>query len=245
MEQRVRVRASAFTVVLSLAMLAAPAGAQKIRKAKMPSEDVLSRRLPRTALHAVTIARAFWDVTQRVGVPGGLVSIEGRPEELKVDLVIPKGTTLRQALNQIVSHGVGLKWKLADGVVDLFPPWSTSAMEMMNVRIARFDLPDVSNFYLAGQELIDQPEVRRKARALGFQPIVSCCGLTGVYYGPGQPRPHAIPVHLKNVTLLQVLNAVMRARKHVSFWLYQEGSETLHGRSIRTLTIVVNFGPPQ
>jgi hypothetical protein len=231
-------------VLLLATFVAAAAGAQQSGEDGSPPKDVLSRRLPEASLKGVTIARAFWHVLNSAGLPGGIVSIEGRPEEERMDLTISDGATLRQALDQIVSRSRGLAWKMEGGVVDLFPPSATASMQMLNVRIAAFDFPDASNVYLAAQELAELPEVKREARALGFVPTPVSGGLTGVYYGPGQKRPPPIPVHLRNVTLLQALNALMRARGEANLWLYKEGSWSSDGRTVRGFDVTLGFAPP-
>jgi hypothetical protein len=199
-------------------------------------EEVLSRRLPALRFDGVTVARAFWEVTNDARVPGGIVSIEGHPEELGANLAMPAGLTLREALDQIVSESPALAWRQDGGVVDLLPP--RALPELLNVEIASYDFDDANNGSLAVQELLDEPQVLRRYRMLRLQPEPSSVGLT-VYYGPGEKRPARLPVHLRNVTLLEALNALVRARG-TDHWLYQEASL----ESKKTFRITLGAGPP-
>jgi hypothetical protein len=202
-----------------------------------PSKDVLSRHLPALSLGRVTVARAFWEATNHARVPGGIVSIRGRPEEHKASFTIPADATLREALDRIPSESPSLEWKMNGGVVDLLPP--RALPEILNVQIASYDFEDANNGSLAIQELLARPEVEQKARSLGFQPALNEGGMT-VYYGAGMKPPPSLPVHLRNVTLLEAVDALMRARG-AGLWRYDEGVSN----SKSWFRITLGVGPPE
>jgi hypothetical protein len=218
-------------------LLPLPTGGQQTRVEEEPlGKEVLSRRLPALRLDQVTIARAFWEAINDAQVPGGIVSIRGRPEEQRATYAIPAGATLREALDLILAESPSLGWQIDDGVVDLFPP--RALPEIFKVRIASYDFEDASNESLAIQELVQRPEVQQEARRLGLQPLLSFDSLT-VYYPPGKKRPPQVPVHLRNISLLEAVNGLMHARGS-GFWRYDEGSSD----SERWFRIILGAGPP-
>ena len=126
--------------------------------------------------------------------------------------------TLREALEAIVTADPEYRWEMNDGVVNLLP--SRGVPDLLAVRISAFDSGDATNVTTAKAFLLALPEVRKRATELGFDQAILESGFHGVP-PPGAPPPPKLDVRLQNVTLLDALNALVRANRH-GLWIYRE-----------------------
>jgi hypothetical protein len=121
-------------------------------------------------------------------------------------------------LDEIVTVDPDYVWKVEDGVVNLLP--TQGVPDLLTVRIAAFDSGNVRSLATAGTYLLALPEVRERATQLGFSQAVTGTGLGAI--GPiGSPPPKLLKVRLHDVSLLDALNALVRANKHGQ-WVYHE-----------------------
>jgi hypothetical protein len=128
------------------------------------------------------------------------------------------GSTLREVLDEIVTADPDYVWKVEDGVVNLLP--TKGVPDLLTVRIAAFDSGNARSLAAAGTYLLALPELRGRATLLGFSQAVTRSGLGAI--GPiGTPAPKLLKVRLRDVSLLDALNALVRANEHGE-WVYHE-----------------------
>jgi hypothetical protein len=160
---------------------------------------------------------AFQHAMLASGVPGGQAKTEGCARLPEVEVRF-SGTTLREALDSIVVSDPRYGWEVKDGVVDLLPVAAVPAL--LGIRISAFDSKDAKDIASAGTFLFALPEIRDGAAKLGLAKNGSGTGLYAIV--PGSPPPHKpLDVHLRGVTVLDALNAIVRANRR-GVWVYRE-----------------------
>ena len=180
-----------------------------------PQEDVLSRPAPIGDL-SLPASSAFEAAAQASGVPGGVAFLEGCPDEPK-PAVQPYGTTLREVLDSITTRDSRYMWRMQEGVVNLEA--AKGAPALLRTHLKTYDsgnLTDASAVIF----LSSLPEVARAAAGLGLTYNQLGSGLGGTALGPSPPKK-PLGVRLRDVTLLDALNAIIRANKH-GVWTYRE-----------------------
>ena len=179
------------------------------------SEDVLSRpvKIEDRALPAFS---AFEGALQVSSVPGGVAFVEGCSDQPE-PMVHPRGTTLREVLDSIVSGDPRYTWKMREGAVNLEP--SNGVPALLRTHLKTYDSQDTDA--VSAVTLVSSlPEVGRAAAKLRLTHNVLGPGLGGMAQGPPQPRA-PLGVQLHDVTLLYALNAIAQANKH-GVWIYRE-----------------------
>ena len=201
--------------VFFLAAALLPSPRISIAATPAPQEDVLSRPAPIGDL-SLPASSAFEAAVQASGVPGGIAFLEGCPDEPK-PTVHPYGTTLREVLDSITSRDSHYIWRMREGVVNLGP--AKGAPALLRTHLKTYDsgnLTDASAVIF----LSSLPEVARAAAGIGLTYIQLGSGLGGTALGPPPPKK-PLGVRLHDVTLLDALNAIIRANKH-GVWTYRE-----------------------
>jgi|SRR5208282_2162670 len=160
---------------------------------------------------------AFQEALQVSAVPGGVAFVEGCADEPK-PVVHPRGTTLRQVLDNIVSGDSQYVWRIRKGVVNLEPVKGLPVL--LQTHLKRYDSGDLTDAISAASLLSSLPEIARAAAKHGFTQNVLGPGLGGVAQGPPSPKK-PLGVRLHDVTLLDALNAIARANGH-GVWSYRE-----------------------
>jgi hypothetical protein len=160
------------------------------------------------------------------GVPGGAAYFEGCANQ-PLRTVQPTGSTLREVLNSITHADPEYVWSFNSGVLNLEP--SRGIPALLAMRLTNYDSESVTDAASAVTLLSSSPEVTGAANKLGLTQNVSGSALSGL---PREPQPPKKPldIHLKNVTLLDALNAIVRAQK-MGVWMYREthcGSVSLY-----------------
>jgi hypothetical protein len=128
-----------------------------------------------------------------------------------------KGSTLREVLDDIVTADPDYGWEVKDGVVNLLP--AKGVPDLLTLRISAFDSGDATSVRTAETFLFALPEVRKRAEELGFDQAIYGSALSAI--APGAPPAPKLNVRLQDVTLLEALNALVRAHKH-GLWIYYE-----------------------
>ncbi len=123
-------------------------------------------------------------------------------EEPKVDLNLPRKSSLRDALTLILQQLPGYRTEVVGrNLIHLSPAWSEQdADSILNFKIAHFDVVNEppSNILSHPAEFI--PELERHLKEEGIQKAYFPGGLRAA--GPG------ITLHLRDVSIREILNAV-------------------------------------
>jgi len=179
-------------------------------------EEVLARPA-RTGDQSLPAFSAFQGALQVSGVPGGAALVEGCPEEPK-PTVYPHGTTVREVLNSITTGDPRYVWRMHRGVVNLEPVKGVPAL--LRTHLKAYDSGDLTDAISAVTFLNSLPEVTSAAAALGLTHNALGPGLGSMTQGPSS-APKPLGVRLRDVTLLDVLNAIARTNEH-GVWTYRE-----------------------
>lgn len=150
-------------------------------------------------------------------VPGGAAFIEGCANQplRKIQL---QSATLRAVLDNITRSDPEYTWTIRAGVVNLEPLDGTPAL--LRVHVPKYDSDEIADAASAITVLASSPDVVRAAKKLGLDHNVSGSALSGI--SPNiEPPKKPLEIHLQNVTLLQALNAIVRANNG-GVWMYRE-----------------------
>jgi len=156
-------------------------------------------------------------------VPGGIVDVGGCPNGPKPAYSFALiDARLQDVLEAIAKRDLLDRWTVENGVVNLLPVKGTPAL--LDTRIGKFDSKDAATPSEAATLLAQSPEVERAEERLGLNnPFHIQLGL-GVARKYGSPIPKLaspLAVRLKNVTFLDALNALVRAKGR-GVWMYRE-----------------------
>ena len=184
---------------------------------KPVSEEELLMRPVAISPSPTSVNSAFQSAIMAAHAAGGEVLMQGCAEPSN-SVVRPKeGSTLRKLLDDIVAADPDYRWEVKDGVVNLLP--AKGVPDLLTLRIGAFDSGDARDAITAETFLFALPEVRQRTDELGLDNAGIVHGLHG--FLPGAPPPPRLKVRLKDVTLLEALNALVRANKH-GVWIYRE-----------------------
>jgi hypothetical protein len=209
----------AFTSLFSVALLAMGLLPPPEVSSQVPpalQEDVL-RRSATIGDVSLPAFSAFAGAVLASGVPGGVAFVQGCSDQ-PLPVVRPQGTTLRGVLDSITSGDPSYVWRMNEGVVNLEPLQGIPAL--LTSRLENYDSQELAEPGSAMTLLISSPEVTRAATNLGLAHNVSGSALSGIGPGPRSPKK-PLGIRLHNVTLLDALNAVVRANKN-GVWTYRE-----------------------
>jgi hypothetical protein len=178
--------------------------------------ELLMRPVANLGSSPLSVNLAFQSVILGSCTAGGAVITQGC-EEPPNSIVRFQGSTLREVLDDIVTADPDYGWEVKDGVVNLMP--AKGVPDLLTLRIGAFDTGDATSITSAKTFLFALPEVRKRAEELGFDQAASGSGPYAIV--PGAPPPPRLDVRLQDVTLLEALNALVRAHKH-GLWIYYE-----------------------
>jgi hypothetical protein len=183
-----------------------------------PDAELLTRPVANLGPSPLSVSHAIQTAILGSGTSGGEVIMQGC-EEPSDNAVRFRGNTLREVLDAIVRADPDYRWEVKDGVVNLLP--AKGIPELLRFRIGTFDSGDATDAITAGAFLAFLPEVRQRAAELGFDGAISGSALGSITPGPPPPPPPKLGVHLQDMTLLDALNALVRANKR-GVWIYRE-----------------------
>lgn len=198
-------RFSLFLAAVILMGLASSSAVGQIYSEKNGDVDPLSRKVvwnnPQRT-DPVSILMTYLGV---VRLPGGIFLVRncGSTEPR----IIPsEKATLRDGLDQISKAMPQYKWSLEDGVINFLPQYySPSPLDTFIAEFKADNVPIFQAFY----QLFDMPEVKNGMASLGLhEPSVQ------LLFGSGDPPvkdQRRINLNLKNATLREVLNAIVKA----------------------------------
>ena len=202
------------TLVLLLG--AFPVAGHQEQPGKPAAEAELLMRPANVGPSPLSVNSAIQLAILRSGAAGGAVITQGCAEPSD-NIVRFQGSTLREVLDDIVTADPDYGWEVKDGVVNLMP--AKGVPDLLTLRIGAFDTGDATSITSAKTFLFALPEVRKRAEELGFDQGVTGTGPYAVV--PGAPPPPKLNVRLQDATLLEALNALVRAHRH-GLWIYYE-----------------------
>ena len=156
--------------------------------------------------------------------PGGFAIVKGCEDaEPEVQPLLPTDSTLGEELDKLVAKDPGYTYSVDDGVVNLLP--YQGAPPLLNAWISSFDVEDES-IGAPLLRLIDSPEVLKakvSGGITGTKRLQQFVGAQPAPPVPGRPKvePKKFTLHLRNVTLMEALNALVRAQGR-GVWSYEE-----------------------
>ncbi|HEV8524381.1 MAG TPA: hypothetical protein VGQ71_07760 [Terriglobales bacterium] len=218
-------KASLLLITLVLAGSSTPAQPYAGKMKNEPRLMQLRVVGPPISRNGVPLSNALSEVGRYVDGGYVLFGIElllDRGKEPTVDLKLQSGATLEEALRHVVQQLPEYRFQVVGpNLVNVFPrKWQTDPRNPLNLKVSRFDVTDVppANILSRPEEYV--PELQARLR----QPD------SKGYFGRGISSlgPRNITLHLKNVTVRQVLNAVSVAsgsKSHATHgplgWVYR------------------------
>jgi hypothetical protein len=178
------------------------------------SADVLERKVPGDSLEYLTTRQAFSRGLLLTRVAGGIASAaSGCEEEPVIQKWMPVGVSLRNVLDLIITGDPGYRWDSDGDVINLFPKDGTPVL--LSTRIKSFRLDSPTDIDSALNQLLGLPEVKRQESNLHIG-----TGLKLIVRPTSKDDPK-ITLHCENLTLREVLNAIVRAYGG-AVWSYRE-----------------------
>jgi len=191
--------------------------------AQAPSpESVMNRRVPR-ALDAGDQSQLYaaHGVLLEAGLSGGVVDLGDVGPT--ADAAVPEGTTVSEALTQVLGGRTKYYWREIGGGVDILPQKGIPPLLVTNIPF--YEWRSDESPYSAVERLQQLPEVTRRMSQLGY--------VDGLHHGPGlqkAPRVAASPEPLqpprtyvrRNMALLDLLNEIVKSYPPPAIWSYQE-----------------------
>jgi hypothetical protein len=214
---------------LILALLIGPASGVPRRQARA-SNDPLGRRVRVLGDMPSEVKREstttfFLDSLIAAGNPvGGFATVQGcEHAEPDVQPLLPTDSTLGAELDKLVANDPGYTYTVDKGVVNLLP--YQGPPPLLNARISVFDVEDESieaPFF----RLIGSAEVLQAKASIGITGTKKLQQFVGAQPAPpvpGRPKvePKKFTLHLRNVTLMEALNSLVRAQGR-GVWRYME-----------------------
>lgn len=215
--------------VLLSSMLIATSGAANNHQSSSPQKTVLSRPIAMGDISRPT-PLVFQGAAIAAGVPGGAAFVEGCTNQ-PLRKVRPEGSTLGEVLRSIIHSDPRYVWTVNAGVANLEP--SRGIPALLTTRLESYNSGAATDAASAITFLSSSGEVVRAAKELGLAHNVSGSALGGISE-EAQPPKKPLNIHVQDVTLLQALNAIVRANKH-GVWMYRE----THCGSIRQYNITL------
>ena len=179
-------------------------------------ESIEGRREPTTAF--------FVELLMGAGsTPGGFATFGGCQAEAAVQPVLTTDSTLREELDKIVGNDPALTYSVDDGVVNLLPSQSVPPLLYTQINALDVEGDSISDPF---SRLINSPEVAKAKASLGIGKfsglqLYSVPSALPPLPGHKEAEPKKFTLHLRNVTLLQTLNSLVRAQGR-GVWHYAE-----------------------
>lgn len=196
---------------------------------QMPAEDSLERKVPGDTLEYLTTRQAFSQGLRLTRTAGGVASIASDCEEEPItQRWMPLGASLRNVLDAIVSKDLRYRWDFDDGVINLIPRDGEPALLSTHIRRFLLDKPTAIDY--AVNQLLALPEVQEQESRLHISPGVQLLS------GPVPMHDTKITLQLENITLKEMLNAIVRTHGR-AVWSYRE--HHCGGQRVFLITFIV------
>lgn len=198
MSRKVRLPALLLAVGVTALVASGQSGTQR---RGMSEEEVLTRHTGVAGKQHGGVVDALVLGLTIAQVPGGVVAVDncgGYNPTVKV----PPNSSVKDLLDQIVLASPQYRWHVDDGVINVIP--DTNLTAPLDIKISKFKVESVSASDALNQ-LLEEPEVRQGIEGLNFHQGARA-------FGGGFPISKArISLDLKNVTLQEALNSIVRA----------------------------------
>jgi hypothetical protein len=161
----------------------------------------------------------YGEIFGGTGTPGGVVQSEGCSGALPVHFMAKKGMTIGQALDAFTASNPDYEWQLDSGVVNLL---RRTGSNLLDATVRSFHLSTTDQKIGSAYDyLLRLPEVRQRAAELKLKPGIMTGGPGVADEHPELRQPKPIVLNLKEVSLRQALNSVVRVQMH-TVWIYDE-----------------------
>ena len=160
----------------------------------------LIERVPEFTATDTTLVGVLLRLGQVARVPIGIEYVDRRALTEPVSVKLGVGTSLEQALNQILSQESGYSWHAYSGVIVISNAKGHNFPTLLDQVLPTYDLPRATTLEQANAVLymdivlVQDPSIR---------------GFAGEY-SPANTRPSIAPIRLSNVTVRDVLNHLVR-----------------------------------
>jgi len=206
--------------VFSLALIGGQMTVYQVAVSASGKLDAANVRLDHDVLvENQPVLSIFLDVLRGTGVNGGFAEIAACSNLSQGDLKLKQGTTIREAMDALVSANPTYKWELQDGVVILMPQ---GGVPLLDTKIGKFHV-DASDSETSAviEEMLRSPEVRSRAVQLDLKLGLGQGG-PGVYVEHPAPHPTVrFQYDWENFSLLEGLSRSVRTSPK-AVWIYRE-----------------------
>jgi hypothetical protein len=163
----------------------------------------------------------FRELALDASIPAGVVKARQAGHETRFRFAMPSGTTIRDALNYIVSIDRRYSWSLSKGVLNLTP--AKDKFPLLEVSVTRFDSGDATTVSDACTRVFQLAEVQTTVRSLGIEEDFIELGPTLFAKDRSAPQqpPKKISVQLVNTPVRGILNAIVSSAGK-ALWTYEE-----------------------
>jgi hypothetical protein len=217
----------AYRVLLILA--AGSALAIQSQNSNKPN-SVLDRHSEKTPLKNAPISDVVVDALRQQNVPGG-VAVSYYCSGYENHSLRPTDDTLRSRIDAAVAAEPENTWSVDDGVVNMVPRYRE--LLFLKTIVPNLEIKEAVTTAEALDKLLAVPEVSKQATLeLGIHTFGG-----GIYQALdlANPRNHKISLSLTNVTVLEALNAIARARGDGIWLLVDQQCPTPTGRKFYSL----------
>lgn len=203
--------------VIVIVLLSQSGWSQSGQKEKQSlPENVLERKVPGYSVGYLPTSQAFGHSLAPIRVAGGIASSDPNCGQEKITQTwMPLGASLKDILDLIVTYDPAYRWSVEGNVINLLPKDGEPAL--LKTRINSFRLDSPTTIDSAVEQLMKLPEVQKQEKELhtgvGLHLIV----------GPRSANAPKIILDCSNMTLREVLNAIVRAYGW-AVWSYRERS---------------------
>lgn len=183
---------------------------------------VLDRPMPE-ALRAASQSPVYaaHDVLLTARVAGGIMYLgDDGPAR---DVVIPGGVTVGEALTRMLSPQDRYIWRVTDGVIDVVPRAGTPPL--LDTIIPYYEWRSNEIPFFSVGRLAQLPEVVRRMSELGLVDglhVVVMSFKAPRVYGPTEPPEIPQVFVRRNITLLKLLNEIVKSYPPPAIWWYRE-----------------------
>jgi hypothetical protein len=184
-------------------------------------DEILKRRVEGIHLDNITILDALRETFSAAQVPAGIIMSQNCEEQIKYSLK-PTGSSLHEMLDALRLVSSSYRWTAEDGIVEFFA--TTSYPQLLKFRVTEYKVETKMTLNGMLNQLLTTAEVRKRMTELNIGEVKTQIGMSSLSR-PGASSSEGkkqITLRLKNVTIQEILNAIVRAHGQ-AVWVYSEG----------------------
>jgi hypothetical protein len=180
------------------------------------SKKLLDRQV-KGNLGAVMVVQAVINALIYADAPGGVVKVADC-NQMETYSFRPLDSSLRGVLDSIVSADPRYTWEVKDAVINVIPRNELSPF--LAVRISRFEILEVEPEQALSQ-MLAIPEVQHAQLSLGRHLVNRVRAYPFCPQGCPAKETKKISISLKDATVRETLNAIVRAHGSAVWWFQQ------------------------